>query len=161
MEVKRFQPFSGRVRGLFTFALLCVYAVLCCLLVLAGIRAYRGARANAQINYDGRTALAYIAAKLRSGAQITAQNDVLRFREDAEGEEYYSYIYCRDGSLCEYLGSAEREFDPELGEPLARASSLEAETDGELVRVKLTDAFGTGRTLYYRVRAGEGAQGRR
>ena len=158
MEIKRFQPFSGRVRGLFTFALLCVYALLCCLLVLAGLRVYNGARENTEMNYDGRTALAYITAKLRGGAELRLSEDVLCFGEDVDGERYYSYIYCREGYLCEYFGSAEREVDPQLGEPLAKASSLKAVQEGELVCVKLTDELGAVHDAYYRVRTGEEAQ---
>lgn len=141
MEIKHSLSFSGRVRGLFTFALLCVYAVTACLLLLAGLQVYRGVKTRADANYDGRTALAYVSAKLRSGGTVSfSDENVLILTQTMEGEAYNNYIFCRDGQLCEYFGRIAREFDPSLGEPIADVASINVTNDGAIIRIALTDA---------------------
>ncbi|MDO5111434.1 MAG: DUF4860 domain-containing protein [Clostridia bacterium] len=153
MEVKRSQPFSGRVRGLFTFALLCVYALTACLLLLAGLQVYRSVKANANANYDGRTALAYITGKLRGGALPTGDNaDVLTLTQSIEGTFYNTYIYCQNGQLCEYFASAERAFDPTLGESIASVASLRVTREDVLTHIAITDSAGRTYTACYRAR---------
>ncbi|MDD4075264.1 MAG: DUF4860 domain-containing protein [Eubacteriales bacterium] len=153
MEMKRSLPFSGRVRGLFTFALLCVYAVTACLLLLSGLQVYRGVKNRADANYDSRTALAYVSAKLRSGCAVSCSGEnVLILTETIEKEAYNTYIFCRDGQLCEYFASAARAFDPSLGEPIANAASIRVTRDGARVDIQLTDAAGGTRAACFRER---------
>ncbi|MDD3920972.1 MAG: DUF4860 domain-containing protein [Eubacteriales bacterium] len=155
MEIKqRAFSYSGRIRGVFTFALLCVYAILACLLLLAGLQVYRSVRNRADENYNGRTAIAYVSAKLRSGADISsADGRVLILSENIADKQYNTYIYCKDGQLLEYFGSATRAFDPTLGEPIASIQEFQVSLQDGLVQCSLQDSGGEAYTASFRQRA--------
>lgn len=149
---------AGRVRGLFTFALLCVYVLCACLMLMAGVQVFRSVSSRAAGNYDSRTVLAYISGKLRSGDEPTFENGVLTLKTAEEDGGYETYIYCADGALCEYSGVAEREFDPSLGQEIAKAAKLVASIEGGVVKVSITDGAGYERSVCHRLRAGEAMQ---
>lgn len=153
--MRRNLPLVERTRGLFTFALLSVYALCACLMLMAGVQVYRSVSARAVGNYDGRTVPAYISGKLRRGGAPSFESGVLTLKNASEDGEYNTYIYCRDGALCEYSASPERAFDPLLGQEIARAAKLDAQMENGLVRVFVTDGEGYERGVCYRMRVGE------
>ncbi|MDD4075014.1 MAG: DUF4860 domain-containing protein [Eubacteriales bacterium] len=154
MEVKQTLPFSGRARGVFVFALLCVYAVTACLLLLSGLQVYRAIKDKSAAHYEGRTALAYVLGKLRSDATPSVMGtNVLLLSENVGTKPYNTYIFCRDGQLCEYFGSAALAFDPTLGEPLARAAAFSVTQDGARIYLTLLDGAGEAHTACFGQRA--------
>ncbi len=133
---------GGQVRGLFTFALLVCFALLSLLIVLLGVRVYETIEERAAVTHGSRTALLYLAGKVRAadpaGIAIMEQEggQVLVIAAEHEGERYHTYIYRREGVLCEYFGSASRAFDPAFGEAIIPAEGFEAAWAGpELLRL--------------------------
>jgi len=132
------QPGSA-LRGLFPFALLVSFAVIALLIVLLGVQVYGAIDARGTETHRSRTTLLYLAGKVRAadpGCVDVVQRDgvpVLRVRETAQGEVWYTYIYHRDGALCEYFGSAARAFDADFGAPVTQTPSFDVQlADGML-----------------------------
>ncbi|MDO4573183.1 MAG: DUF4860 domain-containing protein, partial [Clostridia bacterium] len=87
---------AGAVRGVFLFALLAVFALLSLIVVLGGARVYRAIDARGAQNYAARTALSYVAGKVRAGDEaeglrVEALEDgaaLLCLSSEYGGEEY-------------------------------------------------------------------------
>jgi hypothetical protein len=117
--------------SLFTFVLICLFAVLSILLVLLGAQAYRHVTERANTNFNIRTSLGYVQGKLRShdgmGAVRIEYKDgicVLTLEQNIDGGRYETSIYCYHGTLYETLISTGTEFAPEQGEALANLESF-------------------------------------
>jgi hypothetical protein len=117
--------------GLFTFILICLFAVMSIFLVVLSAQAYRQVTENAQTNAEIRTSIGYIEGKLRAydGLGVAAiktidGTPVLALEQETDGEKYITYIYCYQGILYEMLVSADAEFYPDQGETLVALESL-------------------------------------
>ncbi len=159
---------TGALGGAFIFALLAAFALFSLLIVLMGARELSSIQAASDGNYSVRTALGYLACKLRSndetGMVSVREYDgisVLTLSGDYDGEIYDTYIYYYDGGICEYYGSENRRFDPLLGERIIDASGFECEIAGRLVSFSVTDLSGAPHSMcvYLQCGAGEGAGG--
>ncbi len=139
----------GNVRGVFLFALLAAFALLSVMTVIMGAQVYGRISDRAAANHGTRTALTYIAGKVRSFDQSDAvrvetpeNRDVLVLSGVYGGDVYHTYIYLEDGAIREYFGAAERAFDPAMGERIADAASFAAELTGGTLRVRIGAADG-------------------
>jgi hypothetical protein len=124
---------------LFTLLLFCVFAISAFSLVIIGAGVYEKSVSSIEQNFEGRTALAYVAEKVRqndAGANISARDDVLCITtEDADGS-YSLYIYEHEGFLKEFFTRTELPFDEEAGQPLLAVGSFSAsEKDGGLLEI--------------------------
>lgn len=97
---------SHSVDLLFTLGLFCVFAASAFILVIIGIRVYQGTVDQMQDTFSTRTAIAYVAEKLRrhdeAGAVELTQIDgltALRMTDSVGEDTYCTYVYS-DG---EYL----------------------------------------------------------
>lgn len=106
---------------LFTLLLFCVFAISAFSLVIIGAGVYENSVSSMEQNFEGRTALAYVAEKVRqndAGASVFAGDNMLQITtEDADGS-YTLYIYEYDGFLRELFTRTELPFDEEAGQPL-------------------------------------------
>ena len=146
---------SHAVSGLFVFLLLGVFAVFSTVMVLLGVKAYRGAVERTEAHNASRIASAYIRSMLRAddeagafslesceglvgepGAEETVTVNVLTLRNDY-GEEYITRIYVYDGFLREWFTRASEPFYPDQGEVVCPAEELTAEIKGSLLTVHL------------------------
>ena len=144
----------GRARGasasgLFLFLLLAAFSVLSLLAVLVGAKVYERIDARSAQNYETRTALSYIAGKVRAfdaaGAVETSDADgcpALLLHADYNGTRYTTYIYVYEGSLMEYFARADAAFTPRYGESVAEAEALSVSLQDGLLSVRLTCADG-------------------
>ncbi|MBQ8076508.1 MAG: DUF4860 domain-containing protein [Oscillospiraceae bacterium] len=146
---------SHAVSGLFVFLLLGVFAVFSTVMVLLGVKAYRGAVERSEAHNASRIASAYIRSMLRAddeagafslesceglvgepGAEQTVTVNALTLRNDY-GEEYITRIYVYDGFLREWFTRASEPFYPDRGEVVCPAEELTAEIEGSLLTVHL------------------------
>ncbi len=148
------------VSGLFVFLLLGMFAVFSTVMVLLGARAYRNiASAQEQHNND-RIAPAYLRSMIRATDERDAylieslgNGDVLTIRQDYDGEQVDTYIYCYDGYLREYVITLDPdlEFEPENGETICPMDRIffEIESKSSLMHVRLDQGGETTDVLIY------------
>ena len=130
--------------GVFVFVLLGLFAVFSVVTVLLSASAYRSIADRADSDGTTRLSSAYLRSMLRArdeaGTVQVADEDgvravVLNTRYDSD--EYLTRIYVYDGMLRELFTEAEMPFEPENGETVCPAEDMEAELDGELLRVRV------------------------
>lgn len=123
-------PF-GAFANLIVWLLIGMFAVMCLFCVVAGAEVYRGTVKNAGINADLRTAVSYVAGKVRAwdrqGAVSVgkwADGDSLMLTEEIDGEEYTTCIYGWDGGIYEIFALSDSEFTPDGGQRIANGEDL-------------------------------------
>lgn len=130
--------------------LTCVLGATMLLSLAAGAVVYRRVADRVEQSADGRLTLSYITAKLHSGDAAgsveTGQfggSDAVFLYQDYDGVTYETILYVYEGSLREMLCEKGWEQDPEFGEPVAQAESLEVSQPAEgLLRLVLTEPPG-------------------
>lgn len=93
---------------LFTIGLFCVFAAAAFILVMIGVRAYQSTVEHMQDTFSTRTAVSYVAEKLRQhdtdgGAELGQVEGLpaLVLHDQLGGESYLTYIYADDQTLYE------------------------------------------------------------
>ena len=139
----------GQMRGVFIFALLAAFALLSLVVVLVGARSYRMINDTAEHAYLSRTGMSYLIGKVRAAdeaGQIELMSedgtDVLALGQSIDGERYLTYIYCREGAVCEYFARANLAFSPEYGEKIFEAGGLSLSLVNGLLQIEILDADG-------------------
>lgn len=157
---------SGLLDTLFGLLIMCVFTA-CMLLVLAGgARVYKNISAEMQEQYGSRTALSYIAAKVRSGDSeggvsvgSLGDSSALMIFEQIDGERYVTYIYWYEGALWELFCGASDEFLPTDGQKLMelQSASFELKDDGSLLKIVCTQDNNSAEQFVH-FRSGKAAQ---
>jgi len=137
------------VSGLFVFLLLGLFAVFCTVMVLLGVRAYRGSVSRADQYNEDRILSAYVRSMVRSldsegAVSVEKENGlpVISIREEYDGEEYVTRVYSYGGALREWFSGAGRAFDPESGEEICAAGPMEASLTDGVLTVSIENAGG-------------------
>lgn len=159
---ERIRPGSA-LQGGFTFALLSCFAVLSLLIVLLGANVYRSVETASGRNETARTALSYIAGKVRSfdakdmiRVDALPEGDVLVLGGLYGGVRYDTYIYESGGYLCECFARADRGLDKNLGDSLVESYGFSADlADGDLT-VSIKDQTGAVHSLTLLIRSEAG-----
>ena len=93
---------------LFTLGLFCVFAAAAFILVMIGIQAYQTTVAHMQDTYSTRTAISYVAEKLRQhdtagGVELgqVEGRPALLLHDELAGDSYLTYIYADGDALYE------------------------------------------------------------
>ena len=147
---------SHAISGLFVFLLLGVFAVFSTVMVLLGVKAYRGAVERTGVHNTARISSAYIRSMLRAddetgafsleecegtavegGEEKPVAVTALTLRNNYGGEEYITRIYAYGGSLREWFTRASEPFRADLGEVVCPADELTAEKTGSLLTVNI------------------------
>lgn len=136
-------PAAGRLCSLL---LLGAFAVSLLLVLALGALQYREISGVLDEQYGPRTAQSYIAAKVRrhdhaDGVALGSLGGcgALVLREEIEGWDYVTYIYCYDNGLYELFCEAGSGLLPEDGERLLDLDSLSFDLADGLLRVTCTD----------------------
>lgn len=126
-------PF-GAFAGLMVWLLIGLFAVMCMFCVVAGAEVYRGAVRTAESNADLRTAVSYVAGKVRAWDRQGAikvepweHGTALMLTEEIDGELYTTCIYGWKGGVWEVFALSGSEFDPDGGECIADGEDLNFE----------------------------------
>lgn len=148
---------GSALKGAYTFALIASFTVLSLLIVLAGAKVYRRVTQTAERNFTSRTALAYVANKVR-GTDESGMVNVTELDGGAAlvlgaiygGQRYDTAIYYDEGYLCECFYSADRGFDRKLGDRLVAVNGLAFTMENSLLSIEITDQDGLahGLSLY-------------
>ncbi len=118
---------------LFSLSLLCVFAACGLAVVFIGIQVYQGTEENMSDAFAARTAMAYVAKKVRQNDVSDAISlteiegvDALMITQQAGEDTYCTYIYSYNGYLCELY--AKGSFSPTLaaGQSLIAVDEFDA-----------------------------------
>lgn len=136
--------------GVVALLMFALFSAAVLLTLLAGTGAYSRLTQRNQDSYESRTALQYMATKLRQAPGLGAvtvapfgDGDALMIAENMDGIPCLTRIYCYDGWLMELFSLADGSFSPEDGEKLVPMARLSLDLEHALITVRLTDAQGT------------------
>lgn len=145
--------------ALLALVLLGVFGVCVLMVLLTGASAYRRQVDRDQAAYRSRTALQYIATKVRqsdseNNIALTAFGDGDALVLDA-GSDYTTTIYCLDGSLMELYTDPALGLGPADGERVLDLAGLELSLEDGLLGVTCTDQSGRAETITLSLHSGE------
>lgn len=139
--------YTDTLAGMLAFGL---FAACIILALLAGAGAYRRLTERDRAAYDKRTCTQYIATKIENAQSPEAVSvvdngdggSVLRIEENVGDEIFATYIYCRDGWICELLIPSEAVPVYSAGERLLEADALSFSMNDGLIRAGLSTQGG-------------------
>jgi hypothetical protein len=156
------QKKQSHLEGLFALVLFGVFASCVLSVLLTGAGAYRRLTHRDQVAYECRTAIQYLATKVRQaptpqsvGVDCFGSGDCLTISEEIDGQPYLTRIYCYDGWLRELFSGAQVEFLPEDGEPVLPAQSLSLTLEESALSIELNYADAAPSTLTLSIRGGQ------
>ena len=123
-----------------------IFAVCIVAVLLMGINTYKSLNERDQAAYSQRTCAHYLTTKVRQAADpdaIAVSENMLVLSETIEGEDYLTYIYCDRGWLREYFTSDAAPEDPDMGEKILPAQSLDLTLENNLLSMVITSDDGT------------------
>lgn len=146
MEKKRNTGTSLLVLLVFVLFALCLLLVL-----LTGAGVYRELVRRGEEGFARRTAVQYIATRVRQTGTVTVQDfggcQALVFPEAGEEETYLTRVYRYEGWLMELYCAEGADLSPEDGEQLLETEPLRFSLENGLLTVS-----GGGQTLYLHLR---------
>lgn len=141
---------GGSIKYFFITLLLCTFAALALIIAVAGAKVYSRVNSTAKENDAKRTALAYVAGKLRAGdkrdcvAVSTVDGiSVLSIISEYDSGSYTTYLYCSNGGLREYFSASGRAFNAASGDIILDVDSVEFTQSGALITVTASDSDAT------------------
>ncbi len=149
----------------FALVLFAVFTVSVLMVLMTGVTAYRNVAHSMQEQYEERTILSYISAKVHhydaGGAVypgLYQGTDVLYLDEEIDGTPYTTMLYYYDGAVRELFTQRETELSLDAGFEVldAQALSFTLESD-QLIRVDCTGASGNTACLYLSIHSQGGA----
>jgi len=160
--VKRYRA-SHTTDFLFVLTLFTVFAVSAVLVLMLGVKVYKGTVAGMNTNYTTRTVLTYTAQKIRQndsggGIRVSDRNgmDVLELHAEYSGAGYVTYIYDYNGTLRELFTREDAPFTPASGNALMEAEAFSVRNISDtLLHLSVTGSDGVTADTYltYRSRA--------
>ncbi len=116
---------------LFTLGLFCVFAASAFILVMIGIQVYQSTVAHMQDTYSTRTAISYVAEKLRQhdAAGAVAMGEVegapaLVLSDQLGDSTYLTYIYAGDDALYELTVREGTEVTAAMGDEILQVKDF-------------------------------------
>ncbi|MGL5437148.1 MAG: DUF4860 domain-containing protein [Lachnospiraceae bacterium] len=144
---------------LFTMLLFLVFVLCALFTVLIGGKVYENISSRMENNYAGSVSLNYIANKVRQGdeaGQILVRQidgtDVLELGQDIDGVEFVTWIYCRDGYICELFTDTKSGLGLADGLEIIECDGLNLAMDRRILTVETTGEGGS--KLLLSVRSG-------
>lgn len=150
---------SVKVGSLGLLPLLSFVLLAACILtvLLAGAELYRRANERDEYEYHRRTAVQYVAMRVRQSCDegayyvgtfgdgtAAAEGDCLYYAEEISGKSYVTAVYCHGGSLRELFCDADAELPPSAGEVILPLEDLSFSISDGLLTASLD--FGNGDT---------------
>ncbi|MDR1796943.1 MAG: DUF4860 domain-containing protein [Clostridiales Family XIII bacterium] len=133
----------------FTILLLGIFAMAAIFVAVLGAKIYANSAEKLQANFDTRTSIVYLSEKIRTSAgaggvsvqELEGVGDALVLTEAVDGKTYESWIYVRDGELCESTVSAGATVLPAAGQRIMTLKSFSAEVvdGGVTLQVRTAD----------------------
>ncbi len=130
--------------GLAALLLFAVFAASVMAVLLTGAKAYRGVTRRDQEAYNARTAVQYVAQRVRQAYSlygITLEDfEGVECLVLGQGEPYITRVYCYEGWLMELYCLAGESFSPEDGERIIEAQELKLSLDQGMLGVQMLTA---------------------
>lgn len=149
---------SHSIDSLFALILFCIFALTAVISAVMGANVYISSSKQWEKRYESRVCLDYITAKIHSAGEKgavsvkeTEGQRVLVLSENVDNEIYDTYIYCRDGSLCELYCARGIPLSLDSGTEIAKAERVDFDLDGSLLTVSCTDPDGRTEKVYAEV----------
>lgn len=155
---------SHTVDFLFTLSLFCVFTVCALLLVTLGVQVYRSTAWYLEDTYSARTALAYVAEKVRQhdarGCAALTQVEgetALLLTDEIDGSIYETYIYPDGKYLCELVVRQGTAVSADMGQQILEAEGFSITDLGDgFLRFTAPDSRGETYTFLLHLRNTEG-----
>lgn len=148
---------------LFTMLLFLIYVLCALFAVLTGGQVYENIYNRMEADFAGNTSLNYIANKVRQGDEAGSISvrridgtDVLELRQEIEGVEFVTWIYCYDGYLCELFTDAESGLGLSDGIHIIECEGLRLELGQKILLAETTGTEGS--RLFLSVKSEGGRQ---
>ena len=142
--MNRKNPPSHAISGVFVFLVLGIFAVFSTVMVLLGARAYKSTADRAAEHNAYRIGMAYVRSMVRGDDEDQSVKvetvdgiQTIALRNIYDGDAYVTRIYVYDGKLREWFTEETEEFVPEFGETVCDMEEMNAQVDGQLLRVGL------------------------
>lgn len=150
------------IDSLFTFLLLLVFTMFTLILAGMGAAVYKNSSVHLDENYTSRTAVSYAAEKIRQHDRTDSiflteveQIPALALCDTIDGEEFLTYIYFYDNSLCELFIRKENEPTAAMGSRLVPLSDFSIEkTDASFFTVRAVSPEGNALSMTIHSRTG-------
>lgn len=130
--------------GLAALLLFAVFAASVMAVLLTGAKAYRGVTRRDQEAYNARTAVQYVAQRVRQADSlygITLEDfEGVECLVLGQGEPYITRLYCYEGWLMELYCLAGESFSPEDGERIIEAQELKLSLDQGMLGAQVLTA---------------------
>ncbi len=141
--------------GLWAMLLFGAFAICIMVVLLSGAQAYSSLTQRDQAAYAQRTAVQYVATRVRQADAAGAIS--LRQLGDAQalalGQDYQTLVYYYDGYIMELYAEAGAEFAPEDGERVLPVAGMAFQLNGQWLNVTLTDEAGQTQKLQLALRS--------
>lgn len=141
-QTKKFQ-----LDGVFVLLLTAVFAACLLLVLLTGAGGYRRLTQRDQAAYNRRTAVQYLATKVRQADKLGGVElrnfggePALCLTDTVEGAVYETYLYEYDGYLREVFAAADAGLVPEDGEKILESDGLTLSLTDDLLQIETADA---------------------
>ena len=151
----------GFLLVLLVFALFMVSALL---VLLTGADVVQGITERDQASYEQRTAVQYLATRVRQADEVgaisvctTEIGDRLVLSETIDGLPYETMIYCYDGYLRELFCVRGNAFDAAFGEKILPAECFRVTDQGQYLEMEISFADGATRSMILQLRSERGA----
>ncbi len=142
--MSRKNPPSHAISGVFVFLVLGIFAVFSTVMVLLGARAYKSTADRAAEHNAYRIGMAYVRSMVRGDDEeqsVKVENingiPAIALKNIYDGDAYITRLYVYDGKLREWFTEESEEFVPEFGETVCDMDEMNAEVDGQLLKVSL------------------------
>ena len=140
-----------------------VFMVSALLVLLSGADIVQGITQRDQKNYEQRTAVQYIATRVRQADQAgavsvrtTEMGDSLILAEEIDGIRFETIVYCYDGYLREMFYASGLDAGAEFGEKILPAEQFYVSDCGDYLDLDITFADGQTRSMILRIRSERG-----
>jgi len=150
----------GFLLVLLVFALFMVSALL---VLLTGADVVQGITERDQRSYEQRTAVQYIATRVRQAdragmisVRTDETGDSLVLAEEIDGVRYETLVYCHEGYLRELFCAGGYDPGAEFGEKILPAEHFSVRDMGDHLELKITFAGGQSRSVVLQLRSERG-----
>lgn len=127
-----------------------MFALFVLALTATSASVYENISGGMEQNHNVRTALSYISTKVRQAENIRVEDNVLLIADEGGT----SMIYFHEGTIMEYYGEKDDDFEPTYGDEMVKAESFEAESRDGCVYVDIT-VNGRNHPLVFAEKTGE------
>ena len=147
MEYK-FKKYINAYRPVLNLLLFSMYAVCLIVTIIFGAKVYNSIVKNKEESFNKTVAVSYITTKIRNCNEksntIKVSNvdggEAIVISEEIDGESFETWLYVRNGFLCELFVPVGSDINPMAGTDIIPLEELRAEIKDNLLAISATDS---------------------